>query len=314
MSWNNIPTKDGTAISALTLDDNEWLLRVVPTTPGQPPRLEHLAYHVVENRAVTVAGGETALHFHRMPGSRHALLGGTVAVGAEPELLRLGIDDPAHYAAWRLSTLLRERGVRVNRAASAVHRPPLPGQPAPPPEPPLAQLTPPPLIEDVTRINKESQNLHAELLLRRVGTVAGNGSIAGGGAAVEAMLAAAGVPRTAFDFADGSGMSTYNRVTPRALVTLLRWIERQPWGSAWRSTLPIAGLDGTLEKRFRGTPLQGRLFAKTGSLNATNALAGTMIAASGRTLTFAILANDVPGSASATAFIDRALTLIAAQN
>lgn len=314
MSWNNIPTKDGTAISALTLDDNEWLLRVVPASPGRPPRLEHLPYYVVENRAVTVAAGETELHFYRMPGSRRALLSGTVTAGSEPQLLRMGIDDPAHFAAWRFRKLLQERGVRVTGGAAAVHRLPLPGQSMPPHKPPLAKLTPPPLIEDIARINKESQNLHAELLLRRVGTVAGNGSIAGGGAAVEAMLAAAGVPRTAFDFADGSGMSTYNRVAPRGVVTLLRWIARQPWGSAWRATLPVAGLDGTLKKRFLGTPLRGRLFAKTGSLNATNALAGTMIARSGRTLTFAIFANDVPGSASATAIMDRAVGLIAAEN
>ncbi|HEY0411971.1 MAG TPA: D-alanyl-D-alanine carboxypeptidase, partial [Allosphingosinicella sp.] len=78
--------------------------------------------------------------------------------------------------------------------------------------------------------------------------------------------------------------------------------------------LPVAGVDGTLAKRFRGTALEGRLFAKTGSLNATSALAGYMIAKSGRTLTFALYANDVPEGAGATPAMDAALQLIAAEN
>ncbi len=319
MSWNNISSRYGTGISALTLDDNELVMRVVPTAPGSPPRLEHHNYYRVENRAVTAASGKTDLHFHRLPGSRVALLSGTILSGAEPQRLRLGIDDPAHHAAWRFKALLKERGVRVQGEVEALHRPPLPDGPASASgldssAQPLARLTPPPLAEDVVRINKESQNLHAELLLRRVGSVAGDGSIEEGTAAVAAMLERAGVPRNYFHFSDGSGMSTYNRVAPRGVVMLLRWIAGQPWGAAWRSSLPVAGIDGTLAKRFRGTALRGRLFAKTGSLNATNALAGYMIAASGRTLVFSIHANDVPEDGSALDEMDQALLLIAAEN
>ena len=163
-------------------------------------------------------------------------------------------------------------------------------------------------------INKDSQNLHAELLLRRVGLQAGTGSIADGVAAVRAMLDRAGVPRPAYDFSDGSGMSTYNRVAPRGMVVLLRWIAAQPWGQAWRATLPIGGVDGTLAKRFRGTPLEGRIFAKTGTINATNALSGYMVAASGRTLIFSAYANDVPEEVPDTKVMDEALALIASEN
>ena len=76
----------------------------------------------------------------------------------------------------------------------------------------------------------------------------------------------------------------------------------------------VAGVDGTLARRFRDTPLQGRLFAKTGTLNATNALSGYFIAASGRTLIFSFYANDVPGDRSATSVMDATLALIAAEN
>jgi D-alanyl-D-alanine carboxypeptidase/D-alanyl-D-alanine-endopeptidase (penicillin-binding protein 4) len=119
MSWNNIGTRSGTAISALSLDDNELPLRVTPTAPGRPPALDLPAYFTVDNRAVTVAaGGATNLDFERMPGSTIVRLTGTIAMGAEPELLRLGLDDPAHYAAWRFRALLEARGVRVTGAPS----------------------------------------------------------------------------------------------------------------------------------------------------------------------------------------------------
>jgi D-alanyl-D-alanine carboxypeptidase/D-alanyl-D-alanine-endopeptidase (penicillin-binding protein 4) len=317
MSWNNIPHWPGTGVSALTLDDNEIPVSVTPAALGAPAGLAHLGYYRIDNRTRTVAEGETSLDFTRMPSSFDIVLTGTIRADARPQTLRLAIDDPAHYAAWRMAALLRARGVRVTGRPIARHRVLSPGDapvlaiPAPIAAPPLARLTPPPLAEDIVRINKESQNLHAELLLRRLGAQAGEPSIAGGLKRVETMLAAAGIPRIAWDLSDGSGMSTYNRLAPRGVVRLLRWISLQPWAAAWKASLPVAGVDGTLAGRFRGSPLQGRLFAKTGSINATNALSGWLTARSGRMLTFAFYANDVPEGVKATEAMDAALALVA---
>lgn len=325
MSWNNIPSRSGTANSALSLDDNELVATLTPGTPGAAPKIDHLGYVTIDNRVVTVpSGGKTDISFDRLPFDRTIRVTGTIAADAPPRILRFGIDDPAHYAAWRLAALLRERGVKVSgtvtsryRALDSATDDPV-KRTAPPPRPPeptwLAALTPPPLAEDVRTINKVSQNLHAELLLRRTGLIEGTGSVADGQQHVATMFAAAGVPRTAFDFSDGSGMSTYNRIAPRGMVTLLDWIARQPWGTAWRETLPVGGVDGTLARRFKGTALEGRIFAKTGSINATNALAGYMLAKSGKLLTFAAYANDVPGDASGTPMIDAALVAVAEAN
>ena len=324
MSWNNIPTSSGTAISALTLDDNELALRVTPGALGQPPKLEIASYYSVDNQAITVPEGEADLSFERLPGDTVVRLIGTIPADSDSELLRLGLDDPAHYAAWRFKALLQERGIRVTGNVTARHRPlttaggpairDIAPRPAPADREAHARLTPLPLAEDLRLINKVSQNVHAELMLRRIAKRRGTGSIADGIAEVRAMLERAGVPRSAYDLSDGSGMSTYNRVAPRGMVTLLRWIATQSWGTRWRSTLPVAGIDGTLAKRFRGTPLQGRLFAKTGSLNATNALSGYMIGRSGRTLLFSAYANDVPEGVSATKPMDAVLLLIAREN
>jgi D-alanyl-D-alanine carboxypeptidase/D-alanyl-D-alanine-endopeptidase (penicillin-binding protein 4) len=323
MSWNNIPTRSGTGISALTLDDNEIAVTATPGAIGAPPVIHVSPYYSVASRAVTTPGGKTTIAYDRDPEGFVLRVTGTIAAGAAPDRDRIGIDDPARYAAWTLRRMLIARGVTVTGGVRVRHRLLVPaddpavrgGAPAarPPEAPLLARITPPPLGEDFTIINKQSQNLHAELMLRRVSRLSGSGSIADGEAVLRGVMATAGVPRAGFDFSDGSGMSTYNRVSPRAAVTLLRWIAVQPWGAEWRATLPVGGVDGTLGRRFHGTGLDGKLFAKTGSLNATSALSGYMIAASGRTLTFSLYANDIPDGASATHAMDTALELIAGQ-
>ena len=325
MSWNNMAGRYGTAISALTIDDNEVAVTVRPTRFGAPPTIESDGYMALDNRAVTGAPGTRAtLEVSRDPGGATVRVGGSVPAGAAPVALTLGIDDPARRAAWRLAALLRQAGVRVTGTVRVRHRVLQPwddpaargSAPAPHlPQPPvLARLEPPPLADDILHTNKTSQNLHAELLLRRLGRIAGDGSVADGHAAVDGVLAQAGVARFQYFFADGAGMSNYNRVTPAATVMLLRWAQAQPWGARWRATFPVAATDGTLRRRFAGTPLAGRVTAKTGSLNAATALAGYLTAASGRTLTFAAYANDMPEDAPAIAALDKALVAIAAAN
>lgn len=313
MSWNNMPTGSGTAVSALTLDDNVLPLQVTAAAPGQPPRTDMPPYFQLRNDARTVAArGATALDIERLPGSRLLRLTGTIAADAKPQRLHLGIDDPADYAATRLAALLTARGVRITGKVAVRHR----GDPAPPPAARTlaARLTPPPLLADLRDTMKTSQNLHAELFLHRLGRLSGTGSIAEGLAVVRAMLERAGIPTREADLSDGSGMSSYNRVAPRGVVALLRWAAGQPWGASWRATFPVGGLDGTLARRFRGGPLEGRIFAKTGTLNQTSGLAGYMVAKSGRTLAFAAYANDVPEGAGAVKAMDSALELIATEN
>jgi D-alanyl-D-alanine carboxypeptidase/D-alanyl-D-alanine-endopeptidase (penicillin-binding protein 4) len=320
MSWNNIGTDDGTAISALTIDDDTLPVSAAPTAPGQAPTLTVPAYLKVESTALTApAKAEERIGVEQPVNSRIVRFYGAIPADAPAWQERLGVDDPALYAAWRLEQMLRARGVKVRGSARSRHRPvmsaDLTPRTAPPPaaEPQwLARVASAPLAEDVIEINKRSNNVHAEVLLRRIGRVRGGGSLADGLAASETVFTAAGIPRTGYDFSDGSGMSTYNRVSPRAGVALLRWAAAQPWGAAWRASLPVGGIDGTHTRRFGATALAGKLFAKTGTLNATNGLSGYLIDAKGRTLTFSAFANDVPGGGGATAALDAALLAVAA--
>lgn len=325
MSWNNIGTDSGTAVSALNLDDNELRVTVTPGAAGQPPKLEGADYYTVINEARTVApGGKTTLMLERPVNGMTLRLYGEIAADAKPWTDRIGVDDPAHYAAWTFKRMLEARGVKVTGKLRVVHSPvgyydqPREKGPktidAPFGYRPYAELTPPPLAEDVVTINKASQNLHSQVLFRRLGDLEGTGSEDWSAHALHAVLDKAGIPRAGYDFSDGSGMSTYNRVSPHAVIALLRWIDTQPWGPAWHASLPIAGKDGTLKRRFIGTPLEGNLTAKTGTLNATSALSGTFRSASGRRFTFAFFANDVPNGASALPVMEAVLVQIAAAN
>ena len=324
MSWNNIGTESGTGISALSLDDNALPITVTPTRPGQPPLVEFPAYLMLINAAVTSAEGKNTLAIQREVNGGAVRLVGTIPRGGGVWQDRLGIDDPAHYAAATLRRMLAARGVKLRGTVKVRHRPRAPGddplQRASLPVtaaahgPFLARLTPDPLSADITIINKLSQNLHAELLLRRIGRLAGTGSLADGTAALRGVAERAGAIRAGNDFADGSGMSNYNRISPRAAVSLLRWAQPEPWGAVWRASLPVGGTDGTLRRRFAGTALEGKIFAKTGTLNATAALSGYLIGASGHELTFSLLANDVPDGGTTTEAMDAALLLIAGAN
>lgn len=326
MSWNNIGDYNATAASALSLDANELLISVTPGVAGGPVQVVAPPYLSLESAASTVTAGDaTNLQLEHRINSRSFRLYGSIPAGAPAWTARVGIDDPADYAATVFAQMLRNRGVTVGGSAKVRHQPVLDqtslnaataandmvvatwGKP-------LADLVPPPIAEQIALINKPSQNLYAELLLRRISRMNGSGSVEDGLKLERDLLLKAGVPAEGFDLYDGSGMSTYNRVSPRAMLALLRWGTAQSWGQTWLASFPIAGRDGTLKRRFVGSALEGRISAKTGTLNATNALSGTLVSATGRKLTFAFFANDVPGDASAVPVMEQTLLAVAAAN
>jgi D-alanyl-D-alanine carboxypeptidase/D-alanyl-D-alanine-endopeptidase (penicillin-binding protein 4) len=139
-----------------------------------------------------------------------------------------------------------------------------------------------------------------------------DGSFEQGTRVVRQFLIDAGVDDNDFFFYDGSGMSTDDRIAPRAMTRLLSFAARQPWGPALRASLPIAGVDGTLSDRFNNSPLRGHLWAKTGTHNEANALSGYLTASSGNTIVFSILVNGHrPGSNAELQAIDRIAEAIA---
>ena len=286
-------------------------------------------YYELENRVVTTAAGITKkIGIHREPGSRKIVLWGSLPLGDPGMKEPLAIEDPAEFVAQLFRTLLERRGIVIRGKTRARHGeaaqffdqlPVLPAtssmdNPAATPQNTIPSDTPArrasgaetpsenkvlaehfslPLLDDIRVINKTSQNLHAELALRLAGKLTGlGGSFEGGAAAVKHFLLQAGLKEDEFTFLDGSGLSRRDLVTPAAMVQLLVYAARQPWGPAFAESLPVSGVDGSLAERFLNTPAGGLVHAKTGSLSHVNTLSGYGETRRGRRFVFSIFCNN----------------------
>ncbi|MFO0073324.1 MAG: D-alanyl-D-alanine carboxypeptidase/D-alanyl-D-alanine-endopeptidase, partial [Gemmatimonas sp.] len=157
----------------------------------------------------------------------------------------------------------------------------------------LAVITSPPFADVLRRMEKPSQNQMAELFFRTVALQqTGNGSADSAQAVGARALAAWGVTANDAAYRDGSGLSRHDYVTPRAIVKVLDAMRRSPHFTLFRDALPIAGVDGTIRSRMRGTPAEGNVRAKTGTLDKARALSGYATTANGRVLLFSMMMNN----------------------
>jgi D-alanyl-D-alanine carboxypeptidase/D-alanyl-D-alanine-endopeptidase (penicillin-binding protein 4) len=313
-------------------------------TPG-PIVLEQngIPYYTVNSQVeVTAAGTGSHVNVERLPGSRVLRVYGSMAVDAQPDVEHVSIDDPALYAAMALRQMLVERGVVVDGEATVRHMRSNDGRgflSAVDAQPTtcedmlashagacpidcavpsaqgavLASHTSAPLAEDVTLTMKVSQNLHAELLLRRLGNIGCGGSVVEGARMRRAFLLRAGLDPADFVFYDGSGLSGHDLVAPRAAAQLLAYATKQPWFAQWKAALPVGGEDGTLSSRFPDPPLKDHLFAKTGTLGESRALSGYLDTASGKQVIFSIMVDDhMPVGSNDRKVMDEIVAAIAA--
>jgi D-alanyl-D-alanine carboxypeptidase/D-alanyl-D-alanine-endopeptidase (penicillin-binding protein 4) len=171
----------------------------------------------------------------------------------------------------------------------------------------LAQHQSLPLIEDLRVINKVSQNLHVEIMLRLLGKLRGtSGSISGGLDVEKKFLTdTVHIDPAELDLFDGSGLSRSGLATPRAITELLQYVNTQPWAAQFRDTLPVAAEDGSLATRFKGTFAADHVTAKTGQLGEVNSLSGYAQTKRGNQIAFSILINHhAMGNARARQMID----------
>ena len=300
----------GAAVSAIAVNDNTVTLEVRPGPAVSAPLRVSLepwsGLYEVRTQAVTsAAGSEAQLELSREPESRVFYLRGTLPLDAPPRPLVVAVQEPAEHAAALLARLLEARGVRINGRSRARHS----GETAPAPAPGdsealvLAENVSPPLLEDVRLTNKISLNLHAELMLRvaareKVGALTPDDALE----FAEQFRQSVGLEPADVLLTDGSGLSRNNLVTPQAVVQWLAWAVGQAWGADFRATLPVAGEDGTLESRMKGTAAAGRVQAKTGLVDHAGALSGYATSLRGARLIFSMFSNNNgTGSRSANA-------------
>jgi serine-type D-Ala-D-Ala carboxypeptidase/endopeptidase (penicillin-binding protein 4) len=268
-----------------------------------------MEYYFLDNRVRTEPGFENTVYLERLSGSRQLRLWGTMSSDPVNSVaLRVAIDDPALYAAHALADALGRRGVQVAGGPRARHW--YSNQEGAPPAPSgveLARRSSPPLVEILRIIDKVSQNLYAEMVLREVARVRkGTGSREAGLEEARAFLTEMGIEDADCHFVDGSGLSPADLVTPAAVMKLLRHMHESPVRDAWISLLPVGGEDGTLSVRFEGKPEARRIHAKTGTLTHAAALSGYAESRSHGFVAFSILVNNfnAPG-AEIRAVIDK---------
>ena len=296
----------GAPTSALALNDNSISVTVYPTTPGELSALSlnpPLNYLTILNQVTTDTSRNSQIKITHPAGSSEIILWGTIGRRAPAWKEDFAVDDPALFAATALVDTLRNRGITIWGEPRAEYCTPNQvsassngcGTAAALPETLLATHQSVPLHEAVQVINKVSDNLEAEMLLREVAHVTtGAATLEAGLKVRDDFLSQIGVTRdgTGFAFADGSGLARQGLTTPDSTVTLLRFMWQQPDQQVWLQSLPIGGVDGSLQHRFRKIRQANRVHAKTGSFSHVNTLSGYIETETHGWLAFSIMVNS----------------------
>lgn len=255
--------------------ENALAVFVQPTRPGEAPRVQVVpqCWNInVVNRATT--GKEDSFSVARRPGTMEILVRGQVK-NPRAEAVRVTVEDPAIFLGQLLAQRLRQAGVAVGEVGRVPREQVLPeGRTLH-----AIQTTLPVVLR---RCNKDSRNLYAEALLKRMGHAytGSPGSWENGAAAVRGFLSQTlGTQAAVVQLCDGSGLAHDNRVSARVLVNLLVEMARDPvLGPIYLESLAVAGQDGTLEKRNGLLKMRSRVLGKSGYINAVTTLSGYIVA------------------------------------
>lgn len=288
-------------VSGLTFNDNSVDLKWGPGPQSGSPAMVSMSpafgNFTVENRSRTRSAGGDDLDFFRDPGSPVIRAEGNVDIGSRGGTEYFAMPDPNLFTALALRQALAERGISVQgETRSTVDSFDYRGlrqQPA------LLELESRPVKDWIFPILNTSQNLFAELMLKQLGRIYGSAGSWQEGLSVERrfLIDSIGIDSTQFNVRDGSGLASDNLVTPLAFTRILRFIRRHPNWPTFAAGLPQSGNAGSLRNRFRNTPIEGRVWAKTGSISRVHTLSGFFENQDGRRYFFSVQANHhtLPG-------------------
>ena len=321
-TWDDLTWYFGAEVSALSVNDNSLDLFVRPAvtvgapcsvTTGPPTPLASIV-----NRTTTVpAGTKREVSVYRSLGENVIEVGGQMPLDDPGYTGSVAISRPALVFVYMLRSSLAERGVTItgkSRTVDARERKGVPLQTSSLAE--IASLQSPPLSIIAAQTLKPSQNLYAELILRTLGKTAGENvtqnSDEAGVEAVKSFLREAGIRADDLVITDGSGLSRRDLITADATLRLLTYMSKHRYANAFRDALPVAGVDGTLSRRMKGTAAANNLRAKTGTINGVSTLSGYVTSAGGERLAFSIMLNNyVEGLDSRRSYIDIIAVLLA---
>lgn len=320
--WDSNPYYYQPEISALTvaandnLDIGALIVKIDPANNvGKPARVNtdpKTDYVTFANTAVTgPAGSANTVSVERQMGTNIIMVKGSIPADATTVNQVSTVGDPAKYAATLLRAALVRHGVTITK--EGVGSAALPSTATA-----IIEHSSRPLSEILVPFMKLSNNGIAEILTKSVGQKTANQGSWGAG--IAAMLnivqTSYGVDASKVKFVDGSGLSNVNLTTPQQTTNLLLAAQNRPIFTLWYNALPIAGnadplVGGTLASRMRGTPAEGNVHAKTGSLDNVSALSGYVIAANGEKLVFSIMETNYAGASPKTTVEDKIAVALA---
>lgn len=306
--WDDEPHYYSAQVAGLNCNGNVVTLSVSPgTAEGQVPKIlinglesHEESYVSVACTAKTVAEkqGHT-LAFHRRRGHNSITVEGTVALGHEPVLEKITVEEPASFAASRFALSLKKVGIQCAGGFRKATKPPSRVID-------LAVSTSHSLPCILKTFMKQSNNLYGEAILKTCGhhaSVQSPGSATSGVAAIKEFLTCSDISTSGIVMVDGSGLSQSNSLTAGFVCDLLTHIFHKFPRDMWElflQALPVGGVDGTLANRFTHLPLKGRVNAKTGSLDRVSSLSGFIADDTGRTkYIFSILMSGVANAGDA---------------
>lgn len=328
-SWEDLQFYYGATVSALTVNDNAVTFTVKPASrDGLPPIITVkplTAYVKVLNHATTGEGkdGKTHIGINRPIGSNEVEFFGNIPKTAKEFSDEVAIHDPARFAATLLKEALARRGIRVTGAVKrfdAMTRVQAPFDETKLSE--LAFIESQPLSVLLKVINKESQNMHTEIMLRQLGELRGlprdlddygrpKSSESRGLEVLKQFLVKARIDVSPLSLRDGSGLARQDLLSPRSTSQLLLFMSKHPQFAIYRESLPTPG-DGTLRRRMKGTAAEGKVQAKTGSLSYVRSLSGYVTTKKGQVLIFSFMGNNYTGAgADLTGVYDQICALLA---
>jgi len=300
-NWEDLTWYYGAEITPLTANDNALDLFIKPgaaigqpalITTGPPdPLLE-----IINKVSTSAKGARREISIHRGLGENKITITGSIPLEDRGYSGGIGISHPGLLFVYMLRSSLAQKGVTITGASRLG---------AATSQNEIATLQSPPFSVIAAQTLKPSQNLYTELILRTLGKVApppppattSNFSPTSeelGLEAVKTFLKTVGLRPEELVLDDGSGLSRNDMITAEASVQLLTFMSKHRYATVFRDALPIGGVDGTLRNRFKGTPAENNVRAKTGSLSSAASLGGYMTTAGGEKLAFSIMVNNYP--------------------
>ncbi len=291
--WEDVQSDYGAAFGSFVVNENAFTIRLTPQAVGRPLQInwadpnEARVWRLL-NLSVTAANNQaTDLSVTRDLSGNILKIQGQLAANASPFAVTLPVVDPNYFFLRRFRTALASEGITLNETAVEARG-------ATTTE--VAAIQSPTLGELAAKTNVDSNNLYAESLLNALAVrqtrKPGQTTSALGLEVLKTTLTQLRVNPTSYFIVDGSGLSRKNLISPEALVQVLQGMAKAPTASVFRASLPIAGRTGTLKNRFRGTPAEGIVVAKTGTVGGVVSLSGYITTPNYEPLVFSVIVNQ----------------------